>query len=130
MPDYAGPLQRLVLSRTLWVILVLPTVGALWQLLVERRRSTEAGHRLALVFLALTATATIAHVAILAELPAGRRALLEPIAPEARIGQLDVSLALWFDPLAAGAAVLACVVALAGALLLPGETARLWGWRA
>jgi hypothetical protein len=130
MPDYAGPLQRLVLSRTLWVILVLPALGALWQLLVERRRPTESGHRWALVFLALTATATIAHVAILAELPAGRRALLEPIAPEARIGQLDVSLALWFDPLAGGAAVLACVVALAGAILLPADTARRWGWRA
>jgi hypothetical protein len=130
MPDYAGPLQRLVLSRTLWVILVLPAVGALWQLLVERRRPTESGHRLALVFLALTATATIAHVAILAELPAGRRALLEPITPEARVGQLDVSLGLWFDPLAGGAAVLACVVALAAAVLLPAETARRWGWRA
>jgi hypothetical protein len=84
---------------------------------------------MALVFLVLTATATIAHVAILAELPAGRRALLAPMAPEARIGQLDVSIELWFDPLAAGAAVLACVVALASALLLPAETARLWGWR-
>ena len=40
MPDYAGLIQRLVLSRTLWVIWVLPVVGALWQLLVERRRET------------------------------------------------------------------------------------------
>src|SRR6516162_9813544 len=105
MPDYAGPLQRLVLSRTLWLILVWPAVGAAWQLIVERRRDADSARRVAIASLSL------ATAAILAQLPAGRRALLEPLGAGARIGQLDLSLALWFDPLAAAAAVLACVVA-------------------
>ncbi len=113
------------MAHLLW-----PAVGGLWQLFVGRRRPPEAARRIALVSLALTATATIAHVAILAELPAGRRALLEPLVSGARIGQFDGSLALWFDPLAAAAAVLACVVALAAALLVPQAVARPWGWRA
>jgi hypothetical protein len=130
MPDYAGPLQRLVLSRTLWLILVWPAVGALWQLLVERRRDADSARRTAIASLALALAATLAHVVILAQLPPGRRALLEPLGAGTRIGQLDLSLAIWFDPLAAAAAVLGCVVSLAAALLAPRGTARELGWRA
>jgi hypothetical protein len=130
MPDYAGPLQRLVLSRTLWLILVWPAVGAAWQFLVERRHDAASARRIAIASLALTTAATIAHVVILAQLPSGRRALLEPLGAGARIGQLDLSVALWFDPLAAAAAALACVVALAAVVLAPGRMAHDDGWRA
>jgi hypothetical protein len=129
MPDYAGPLQRLVLSRTLWLILVWPAVGAAWQLIVERRRDADSARRVSIASLALATAATVAHVVILAQLPAGRRALLEPLGAGARIGQLDLSLALWFDPLAAAAAVLACVVALAAALVASRRAAHEHGWR-
>jgi hypothetical protein len=130
MPEYAGSLQRLVLSRTLWLILVGPAVGAIWQLVVERRRAAGDARRSAMFSLVLAAGTTAAHVVILARLPHGGRALLEPIAGGAHIGQLDASLALWFDPIAAAGALLACMVALVAALLAPGRVARESGWRA
>src|SRR5579863_9257196 len=104
MPDYAAQLQRLVISRTLWLVLLWPVLGAAWQLLVERRRtpsgtpSEDARARgVALASLALATAAVFAHVAILATLPIGQRALFQPLSAGARIGQLDATLALWFD---------------------------------
>jgi hypothetical protein len=129
MPDYAGSLQRLVLSRTLWVILVWPAAGAVWQLLVERGRPAFAARRAAIISLALALTATVAHVVLLARLAPGRRVLFEPLGEGCRVGQLDASVALWFDSLAAAASVLACVVALAAALLVPQRLAGVRGWR-
>src|SRR5579859_3362218 len=68
MPDYAGPLQHLVLSRTLWLILLWPLLGAAWQIVVERRRQAGGAPQDAFVArgtaigsLALTATAALAH---------------------------------------------------------------------
>ena len=43
MPDYAGPLQRVVLSRTLWVIVALPLLGLAWHLVLWRRRRSTTG---------------------------------------------------------------------------------------
>ncbi len=129
MPDYAGSLQRLVLSRTLWLIVVWPAAGAMWQLLVERRRPAYAARRTAVISLALALTATIAHVVLLARLSPGRRALFQALGSNSRIGQLDVSVALWFDSLAASASVLACVLALGAALLVPQRLAGVRGWR-
>src|SRR5580704_1698468 len=100
MPEYAGTLQRLALSRTLWLVVAWPLVGLLWQLGVARRRVGRAGDagavlrelrsaRLAgLGCIALTATATLGHALLLLRLPAGSRALLEPVARGARFGDV------------------------------------------
>jgi hypothetical protein len=137
MPDYAAPLQRLMISRTLWLILLWPILGAAWQMLVERRRPARGrssdgsvGRGMALASLALATTATLAHIAILGRLPIGQRALFEPLTDGARIGQIDATLALWFDPLAAAGAALACLVALAAVLFAPPRLVRDKGWRA
>src|SRR5260221_343705 len=42
MPDYAGPLQRIVLSRTLWIIVALPLLGCAWHLVRNRRSALRA----------------------------------------------------------------------------------------
>jgi hypothetical protein len=135
MPDFAGPLQRLVLSRTLWLVVFCPLAGAVWQVAMERRRAIRGaaepgdGRRSAIVSLLLTDVAILAHAVLLTWLRADERALFEPLAASARIGQLDAGLALWFDPTSAVASALACAVALGGALRAPSTPSGADDWR-
>ena len=141
MPDYAGTLQRLALSRTLWLVVAWPLVGLLWQLAVARRRigrAREAGAvlrelasaRLAgLGCIALAVTAMLGHALLLARLPAGSRALFEPVARGARFGDVDAGVVLLLDTRALAACGLACAVTLGAAVVLARRPAPERGWR-
>ncbi len=147
MPDYAGPLQRLVFSRTLWLIVAWPVVGLVWQVAVARRRIARAAgdsarrrelaaaRNAGVACLGLAAVATLAHAAVLARTPEGARALFEHVASAARIGCLDAAIDLWFDPLSATFCSLACLVALAASAVVAttpdantGASWRTWAW--
>jgi len=126
MPDYAAPLQRIVLSHTLWLVLAWPIAGLAWQALVARARvaaARPAGRprerrsavHVALATLALTLAAVGAHAVVLARLPSGSRMLLEHVALGARVGLLEADLDLRLDPAAAGLALVACILVLGAA---------------
>jgi NADH-quinone oxidoreductase subunit L len=125
MPDYAGSLQRLVFSRTLWLIVAWPLAGFAWQAMVARgrmaratsdvarRRARGSARNAGLACIALSAVSTLAHAAVLSRTPDGARALFQSIALGGRVGSLDAQVDLWFDPLSATFCSLACLVALA-----------------
>ena len=146
MPDYAVPLlQRVVLSRTLWLVVVWPIAGFAWQVVVVRRRAAavrgpEAAKR---AFAAarnagvggsmLAAAATLAHIWVLAGASHGEQALFEPLARGARFGRLDAGLDLSFDATSGAFCALACLIALAVATFMalrPAAEAewRRWAW--
>jgi hypothetical protein len=141
MPDYAGTLQRLALSRTLWLVVAWPIVGLLWQLAVARRRIGRAGDAGAVLrelasarvaglgCIALAATATLGHALLLARLPAGTRALFEPLVRGARFGDVDAGVVLLLDARALAACALVCVVTLGAAAVLATRPAPERGWR-
>jgi hypothetical protein len=139
--DYVGTLQRLAVSRTLWLVVAWPLLGLVWQLAVARRRIGRAGDagvvlrelasaRVAgLGCIALTATATLGHALLLARLPSGARALFEPVARGARFGDVDAGVVLLLDMRALAACGLVCVVALGAAVVLARRPAPERGWR-
>jgi hypothetical protein len=141
MTDYAGTLQRLVLSRTLWLVVAWPLVGFAWQLLVARpriERSREAPGVLRELArarvagfgcVALTATATLGHALVVARLPAGARALFEPLMHGPRFGEVDLGVDLLLDVRSLTVCALACVVALTAAGVLATRPAPERGWR-
>ncbi|HEY3815725.1 MAG TPA: hypothetical protein VGL81_01060 [Polyangiaceae bacterium] len=141
MPDYAGTLQRLALSRTLWLVVAWPLVGLLWQLAVSRRRIARAGDAGAVLrelasaraaglgCIALTATATLGHALLLARLPVGARALFEPVARGARFGDVDAGVVMLLDPRALAACGLVCAVTLGAGVVLATRPAPERGWR-
>jgi hypothetical protein len=145
MPDYAAPLQRLVLSRTLWLVVVWPVVGLVWQAFVSRRliarargqnamrRALASARNAGIACVALATTSTFAHVVVLSRAPEGSGALLEHLASGARFGQLDAEVDLFFDRLSATFCTLACLIALAVAVVLaagppPNRSWRPWAW--
>ena len=142
MPDYAGPLPRLVLSRTLWLVVAWPIVGFLWQALVARpgiaraigpiptKRALASARNAAIVCLVLAAASTLAHAVVLASAPEGASALFEPLARGARFGQLDAEMDLFFDPLSAVFCALACLVALGASVVLATRPVAGPGWPA
>jgi hypothetical protein len=142
MPDYAGPLQRLVPSLTLWLVVAWPFAGVLWQVLVVRRRAERArtlhearralrwARNGGLWFLALAFATTVAHVVVLVGASrGGAGALFQPLARGARFGQLDAQIDLLFDPLSAAFCSLACAVAAGSAALLAARPSAGIGWR-
>jgi hypothetical protein len=141
MPDYTGPLQRLVLSRTLWLVAVWPMVGFAWQALVIRRRMTRARGQGAMKYalasarsagiacVALAMASTLAHAVVLAHAPEGVRALSQPIANGARFGQFDGEVDLFFDPLSATFCTLACMAALGASAFVATSSPPSRGWR-
>jgi hypothetical protein len=142
MPDYAGTLQRLVVSRTLWLIFAWPLAGLAWQLAVVRTRvvrSRDAGVVLRALgsarlvgtgCTALAATAVLGHAFLLSRMPAGARALVQPIARGVRYGDVDVGLELLLDVPGLAACGLACAVTLGAAAVLATRPAAQRGWRA
>jgi hypothetical protein len=141
MADYAGTLQRLILSRTLWLIVGWPLAGCLWQVLVARPRLRQArgveGRLRALASarvaglggLVLAATATIGHAILLMRLPPGGRVFFEPIARGARFEQLDAGVDLLLDERALVACGLACAVTLAAGVVVATQPPPARGWR-
>lgn len=141
MPDYAAALQRLVLSRTLWLVVAWPLAGLAWQLLVARpriERARDAGavlRELALARVAgvggvaLASTATLGHALLMARLPPGSRVLFEPLLRGARFGALDAGIDLLLDGRALAACALACAVTLATAAAISARPAPERGWR-
>ena len=129
MLDYQGPLLRAALSKTLWLVLMGPALGIMWQILVARRRlartSGSAQRRelrqggwagVAGVFAA--AVAVLAHVVVLIRLPAGGRALYDHVARGAHVTGLEAPLDLWMDVPAAVGSGLVCGVACASAVAI------------
>ena len=141
MPDYAAALQRLVLSRTLWLIVAWPVAGLAWQLFVARpridgaRRADVVVRELALARVAgiggvaLASTATLGHALLAVRLPPGSRVLYEPVLRGARFGALDAGLDLLVDWRALVASALACATAFAAAIVIAGRPARERGWK-
>jgi hypothetical protein len=145
MPDYVGPLQRIVLSQTLWLVVAWPIVGFLWQALVARRRIARArgqtdmrralasARTVGIACIALAAISTLAHAVLLMPAQGGDHALFEHVARGARFGNIDGDIDLLFDPLAAAFSGLACVIALCASVFLatsppPARGWRTWAW--
>ncbi len=139
--DYVGTLQRLALSRTLWLVVAWPLVGLLWQLTVARRRIGRAGDAEAVLrelrsarvaglgCIGLAVTATLGHALLLLRLPSGSRALFEPVARGARFGEVDAGLVLLLDGRALAACGLVCAVSLGAAAVLATRPPPERGWR-
>jgi hypothetical protein len=141
MPDYVGTIQRLVVSRTLWLVVAWPLVGLAWQVAVARRRIARAGDAGAVLrelasarvagvgCIALAVTATLGHAVLLARMPAGARALYQPLARGARFGHVDAGVELLLDARALAACSLVCAVTLGAAAVLALRPAPERGWR-
>jgi hypothetical protein len=138
MLDYAGTLQRAVVSPTLWLVFAWPLAGLTWQLTVARTRIARSGDAGAVLRelastrvaglggIALGATATLGHGLLLAALPAGSRALVQPVA---QVNDLDAGFELLLDVPGLAACGLACVVTLAAAAVLATRPPAERGWR-
>ena len=106
MHEYAGPLQRVVLSRTLWVMVALPLLGVAWHVVLWRRRAAHAGgggpteaqlsgaRTVGVGTAVVTAAAVIGHVISLLRLDAASRAMLDPLARGVALGGLEAPLDL------------------------------------
>jgi hypothetical protein len=141
MLEFAAPLQRLAVSRTLWLIVAWPLLGLVWQLLVVRPRIERSRDTTALLrelprarvagagTVALAATATAGHAALLARMPSGGRALLQPVLRGPRFGGLDAGVDLLLDERGLAACLLTCGVAVAAAFVLARQPASERGWR-
>jgi NADH:ubiquinone oxidoreductase subunit 5 (subunit L)/multisubunit Na+/H+ antiporter MnhA subunit len=140
MPEYAGPLESLVLSRTLWLVLAWPLAGLLWQAFVARHRIARAGRsaaprvrvsarNAAIATLSLTTASVLAHLLVLARLPRGQRVLFEHLARGPRFGLLAANFDVTLDAPSAATASLACVVALGAAIFLATRGPEDAGWR-
>ncbi len=141
MHEYAGPLQRVVLSRTLWVMVALPLLGVAWHVVLWWRRArhvsgagpTEAqlsgARTVGLGTAVVTAAAVVGHVISLLRLDAASRAMLDPVARGVALGGLEAPLDLWLDGTSAVECTLACAVAVAAAVVLAMRPAAKRGWR-
>ena len=124
MPDFHGPIQHVTIATTLWLILALPAAAAvgialhcLWRARLRPAgrapapldaRAREAIAIVSIGSLAVSFALSAYHAFVLATKPADARFLLQHLWPMVRVGQLDASFDLAFDPLSAA---LATVVA-------------------
>jgi hypothetical protein len=145
MPEYVGLLQRLVLSRTLWLVVAWPIAGFAWQALVARpsmarargqaamRGSLASARNAGIACVALATVSTLAHAVVLSRAPEGAHALFQHVARGARFGQFDGEVDLLFDRLSATFCALACLVALGACVFVaigppPSRGWRTWAW--
>ncbi len=105
MFDVFGPLARPTPSVLPLVIALLPLLGALAALIDERRARARA-----IAALAAGAVLAAAELAWFMRWPVEERMLLSHLGVAARVGQLDLVLALALDPLGAFASVVASAV--------------------
>lgn len=114
MPDYSGPLQSVELSNTLWLIPLLPFLGAVlnaalgWRLQrspwgAERARKLHIGHlgvsSIGIGSVALAFALSIVEVVRLINLPHHARFLYCHLWPMIRVGTFDLSFDLSLDVL-------------------------------
>jgi NADH-quinone oxidoreductase subunit L len=128
MGEFEAVLVRLAVVKTLGVIVLPPIVAALVLLALSwvaakrtrplsddaRTRDENTARAIAVGAVVVSLGATLYHVYRLIERPASERYLLQHAFRLVRIGQLDASFDLAFDPLAA---VMALVVTFVGALI-------------
>ena len=132
MPD---PVQRLALSRTLWLIVAPPLVGfvALLVLRALQARGLRLGRggafarRIGLGSALLSAAATLGQAVHLTRLAPGMIGLVQQ-APRARVGVLEVGLGFALDRMSCAACGLTCAVTLMAALALRSRRWRTWAW--
>src|ERR1700723_2626777 len=107
MPDFHGPIQSVTVAGTLWLILAFPAMTALycaWRALYARpldARGREAIAILSAGAMALSLGLTAYHSFVLATKAPDDRFLLQHLWSLVRVGQLDASFDLAFDPLSA-----------------------------
>jgi len=141
--DYAGSLQRLALSGTLWTIGAPLLLAFGWHVVVGRRVASReplepGGGRPGLLVrgvgiasIVAASVATVTHDRVIARGPAAMRAtLFEPLMPCVRVGRLDVTIDLWFDRSSAVACGVVCIVALVASGLLARAPVSPTDWRA
>src|SRR5579872_3979697 len=146
MSHGAGTLERVVLSRTLWFIVLAPLLGCAWHLVVARRRATSASpaaasgprallwsQRVAVGCVACSVEAMLGHLLVLARDAGGRGALVQWIGGGVRMGELDLAFAFRFDRVSAVAVALVEVAALGTVAAVSrgpqGEGSwRAWAW--
>lgn len=114
MIDYVGPIQRVTPSVTLWLVLALPTAGAVASASVRGRN----GARASAGAMALAVLAVLWHVQRLSVLPEAERFLHQHLWRMVRVGLFDASFDLAFDPLAA---VIALLVTASAAVALTSD---------
>jgi hypothetical protein len=136
MPD---PLQRLVLSRSLWLMVAPPILGFFWHLaahLLDRsagKARMEWTRRVGFGSVLLASAVTLGHVLTLARAPAQARALFQHVGSSVRAGPVVAGFDLLLDPLSGAACTLACVVAIAGGMFLASRASgsrswKTWAW--
>jgi hypothetical protein len=130
------PLQRLVASRTLWLIVAPPLFGFLWHLATGLRRTAADGRsgratasvrNVGIGAVLLACAATLGHAARLVRAAPGIEGLFQHGAGGTLAGSVDTGLGLLFDPLSGIACTLACAVAAAAALFASNDW-RTWAW--
>ncbi len=148
-----GPYELAHLSRTLWLVVAIPILGALFQGFVVRRwirgssacatGEAESGRKArpssigaidsarvaGLATIALTTAAFMAHVVQLRG-TAGAGLVLDAVVSAAPGSVIDTSLVLALDRLSASLGAVACVVALASAAQLASRPSPQRGWAA
>jgi hypothetical protein len=134
-PSMPDPVQRMALSRTLWLIVAPPLVGfvallVLHALQVRGLRLGRGGafvRRIGLGSALLSAAATLGQAVHLAGLAPGMLGLVQQ-APRARVGVLEVGLGFALDRMSCAACGLACAVTMMAALALRSRRWRTWAW--
>jgi hypothetical protein len=130
------PLQRLVASRTLWLIVAPPLFGFLWHLATGLRGAAGGGRsepspasvrNVGIGAVMLACAATLGHAARLVRAAPGVEGLFQHGAAGSLAGSVDMGLGLVFDPLSGMACALACAVAAAAALFASSDW-RTWAW--
>ena len=120
MSEYVGPLQRIELSRTLWLVVALPLLAAAVQLVLARRAaSSRVIARVGIAAIAAVLGAVVVHGVELARLPADERFVFEHLWRLVRVGQLDVNVDLALDPLSAVACGVVASAGLVAAFVVP-----------
>jgi NADH-quinone oxidoreductase subunit L len=116
MPSYSGPLQTVVESTTLWLVPLLPILGAIlnaavgWRLQrspwgKEMSKKLHIGSLsvsgIAISAMAISFGLAVWHVVQLVQLPVHQRNLLCHMWPMVRVGSFDLSFDLSLDPISA-----------------------------
>ena len=107
MPDFHGPIQSFTVTGTLWLILASPLAAAIycaWRALYGRKidaRARESIATLSLGAIGLSLATSGYHAYLLATKGEAERLLLQHLWRMVRVGQLDASFDLAFDPLSA-----------------------------
>jgi NADH-quinone oxidoreductase subunit L len=114
MPEYSGPLQNLELSSTLWIIPLLPFLGAVLNAVIgwrlqrspwgkEQAKKLHIGHlgvtSIAIGAMVLAFALSVAQVAHLVSLPHDSRVLYCHLWQMVRVGTFDLSFDLSLDVL-------------------------------